>query len=147
VPYYRQRKYTTNGDDQRIASGWEMRLLEAEARLRQTTPDVTGAMALINRVRTRNVSDNGGQRLAAVTATNATDAWSALKRERYIELWLEGTRLADERRWAATNTPGSLDTPNFETRSTLFSQNPRSYCFDIPDSERDLNPNVPPVGG
>src|SRR5688572_33392808 len=124
-----------------------MRLLEAEARLRQATPDVTGAMTLINAVRTRNVSDNGGQRLAPVTAANVTEAWSALKRERYVELWLEGHRLADDRRWAATNTPGSNDLPAFEQQSTLFTQNPRSFCFDIPTSERDLNPNVPPVGG
>jgi hypothetical protein len=75
------------------------------------------------------------------------DAWSALKRERYIELWLEGHRLADERRWAATNAPGSNDTPAFEQQSTLFSQNPRSYCLDIPVSERDRNPNVPGLSG
>jgi hypothetical protein len=147
VPYMRQRKYVDRGDDQRLTSGWEMRLLEAEAKLRASTPDVTGAMALINKVRTRNVSDLNDQPLAPVTATSATDAWSALKRERYIELWLEGHRLSDERRWAATNTPGSNDTPNFEARSTLFTQNPRSYCFDIPDAERNLNPNVPAVGG
>jgi hypothetical protein len=147
VPYLRQRKYTDRGDDIRLTSGWEMRLLEAEARLRQATPDVAGAMTLINAVRTRNVSDNGGQRLAPVTAANATEAWSALKRERYIELWLEGHRLADDRRWAATNTPGGNDLPAFEPLSTLFTQNPRSFCFDIPNSERDLNPNVPPVGG
>jgi hypothetical protein len=147
VPYTRQTKYLDRNADQRLASGWEMRLLEAEAKLRAATPDVAGAMALINRVRTRNVSDVTGQPLAARTAANPVEAWSALKRERYVELWLEGHRLADERRWAASNTPGSLDTPAFETLSTLFTSNPRSYCFDIPDSERDLNPNVPPSGG
>ena len=61
------------------------------------------------------------QPLPEVTATTLADAWSALKRERYIELWLEGQRLADECRWAATNTPGSNDTPNFEELSSLFS--------------------------
>jgi hypothetical protein len=147
VPYLRQRKYTDRGDDIRLASGAEMRLIEAEAMLRAGTPNVTGAMALINEVRTRIRSDNGNTPLSPYTATTVTDAWSALKRERYIELWLEGHRLADERRWAATNAPGSNDTPNFEALSTLFSQNPRSYCLDIPNSERDRNPNVPPVGG
>jgi hypothetical protein len=147
VPYYRQRKYVDRGDDQRLSSGWEMRLIEAEAKLRASTPDVAGAMALINKVRTRIKSDSNGQNLAPATATNATEAWSALKRERLVELWLEGARLADERRWAATNTPGSNDTPDFESRSPLFSQNPRTYCFDVPTNERDLNPNVPGVGG
>jgi hypothetical protein len=148
VPYLRQRKYIDRGDDIRLAGGAEMRLIEAEALLRGGTPNVTGAMTLINAVRTRIRSDNtGNPALAPYTATTAVDAWSALKRERYIELWLEGHRLADERRWAATNAPGSNDTPNFEALSTLFSQNPRSYCLDIPNSERDRNPNVPPVGG
>ena len=146
VAYYRQRKYIDRGDDQRLASGWEMRLIEAEAKLRASTPDITGAMTLINKVRTRIVSDLNGQRLTGYTATTLVDAWSALKRERYIELWLEGARLADERRWG-TATPGSNDTPNFEVRSSLFTQNPRTYCFDVPTDERDLNPNVPGVGG
>jgi hypothetical protein len=147
VPYLRQRKYVDRGDDIRLTSGWEMRLLEAEARLRATPADVAGAMERINAVRTRNVSEIDGSPLAPAQAADATEAWSALKRERYIELWLEGERLADERRWAATNTPGDLDTPAFEPLSPLFTQNPRSYCFDIPDSERDLNPNVPSAGG
>jgi len=147
VPYTRQRKYTSRSDDQNLASGWEMRLIEAEAKLRATTPDVASAMALINKVRTRNVSDVTKQPLQPWQATTLTDAWTFLKRERYIELWLEGHRLPDERRWAATNTPGSLDTPQFEKLSTLFTQNPRSYCFDIPESERNLNPNVPGLGG
>jgi hypothetical protein len=147
VPYYRQRKYVDRGDDQRLSSGWEMRLIEAEAKLRASPADIAGAMALVNKVHTRITSETTNQRLAPVSASTAEEAWSALKRERLIELWLEGHRLADERRWAATQTPGNNDTPNFETRSTLFTQNPRTYCFDIPDSERDLNPNVPGAGG
>jgi hypothetical protein len=37
----------------------------------------------------------------------------------------------------------SSSDPNFEAQSRLFSQNPRSLCFDILDTERDANPNVP----
>ena len=122
VPYLRQRKYVDRGDDQRLVSGWEMRLVEAEAKLRAGTPDIQGAMALINEVRTRNVSTVTDQPLQPYSATTAAEAWSALKRERYIELWLEGHRLADERRWQATNTPGSNDTPNFEALSPRCSR-------------------------
>jgi hypothetical protein len=150
VPYNPQRKYTTRTDDINLASGWEMRLIEAEAKL--SSGDWEGAMTLINRVRTRNVSDLTGAPLEPWVASSAEEAWTFLKRERYIELWLEGRRLGDERRWMADNIPGSLDTPTWEDAShpghtNLFLQNPRSFCFDIPESERDRNPNVPASGG
>jgi hypothetical protein len=152
-PFKRQLKYISRDSDFRLVSGWEMRLVEAEAILQGAgSGDFNDALALINQVRTRNLSDLDGQPLAAVTAADATETWTALKRERYIELWLEGRRMGDERRWAATSTPGDLDTPNWEDPSDpgytpLFTDNPRSYCFDIPEAERDRNPNVPAPGG
>ena len=152
VEWLPQGKYLDRNDDMRMASGWEMRLLEAEALLEQGS--WAAAMVLINEVRTRNLSDNDGQPLAPWAAADATEAWTRLKSERYIELWLEGRRLPDERRWAANGTPGALDTPDWEdpsilpgSRTTIFTRNPRSYCLDIPDQERELNPNVPLVGG
>jgi starch-binding outer membrane protein, SusD/RagB family len=139
VPFTFQLKYKTRNDDMRLTSGWEMRLLEAEAKL--IANDMAGAMTLINKVRTRNVSTKTNRALDPWVATNLTDAWTYLKRERMIELWLEGRRLGDQRRWQELNRPGSIDLPNFEAVSTLFKQNPRSSCFDIPDSERNANPN------
>ncbi|MSR36356.1 MAG: RagB/SusD family nutrient uptake outer membrane protein [Gemmatimonadetes bacterium] len=139
VPFTYQTKYKTRNDDQRLTSGWEMRLLEAEAKL--IASDIPGAMALINKVRTRNVSTKTGQALAPWVANSSDEAWTALKRERMVELWLEGRRLGDQRRWAASNRPGSIDLPNFEAVSTIFKANPRSLCFDIPDSERNANTN------
>lgn len=147
VPYKPQAKYTSRTADVRLSSGAEMRLIEAEAAL-EMSGDWNAAMTLINGVRTSNISVNDGVTpLDPWVATNLTEAWSFLKRERYIEFWLEGRRAPDERRWAEDGTPGDLDTPDFESLSTLFSQNPRSYCFDIPDAERDRNPNVPTTGG
>ena len=140
VPFTFQTKYKTRNDDMRLTSGWEMRLLEAEAKL-VTSSDIAGAMALINKVRTRNVSTKTNRALDPWTATNLTDAWTALKRERMIELWLEGRRLGDQRRWDAAKSPGSIDLPNFEAISSIFRANPRSLCFDIPDSERNANSN------
>jgi starch-binding outer membrane protein, SusD/RagB family len=148
VPWSFQLKYTTRDDDIRLASGWEMRLLEAEAILEGAVPgDHLDAMALINAVRTRNVSDTNGLPLVPWVAANAEDAWTYLKRERAIELWLEGRRMGDERRWMENNTPGELDTPDWDGISPLFTERPRSFCFDIPDSERDSNPNVPATSG
>jgi hypothetical protein len=69
--------------------------------------------------------------LAPWTATNATEAWTALKRERGIELWLEGRRLGDFRRWAALNRPGDQE-----------NMTGRNLCFPIPLSELETNPNL-----
>jgi starch-binding outer membrane protein, SusD/RagB family len=140
VPWTNQLKYRSRNDDTRLVSGWEMRLLEAEARL--VAGDLSGAMALINRVRTRNVSNTTGQALSPWTAGSIEEGWTFLKRERGIELWLEGRRLGDQRRWIDQNRPGSIDLPDFEAVSTVFRNNPRTLCFDIPLSERNSNPNI-----
>ncbi len=154
VPYKPQRKYTSRSDDMNLSSGWEMRLIEAEAILRGAgSGSVSDAMALINYVRTRNASDHDGQTLEPWVASNTEDAWTFLKRERAIEMWLEGRRVGDERRWTQDGTPGTLDIPAWEDPShpghtPLFIDNPRGpLCFDITSAERDRNPNVPAVGG
>ena len=170
VPYLPMLKYTSRSDDVNIASGAEMRLIQAEAILRGAGGGSVGAaMDLINQVRTRKMADvtnadgfvsEGGTPLAAVTAANAEEAWTHLKRERRIEMWLEGRAAPDERRWNRTSAPGAIDIPNWEDPShpghtPLFNEYPRgvsngvpnSFCFDIPGAERDRNPNVPGVGG
>lgn len=161
VPYKPQQKYTSRSDDIHLASGWEMRLVQAEAILQGAQGgDYNDAMALINQVRTRNISDfdldsNGmmDDALSPWTAANATDAWTFVKRERGIELWLEGRRMGDMRRWAELGTPGTVDDPNWEDPSNpgytpLFEEYTRGpFCWDIPGSERDANPNVPSAGG
>jgi hypothetical protein len=153
VPYKPQLKFTSRTQDVNLASGWEMKLVQAEAILRGAGSGlVDDAMDLINEVRTRNVSDNDDLPLQALTAADATEAWTHLKRERRIELWLEGRSAGDERRWADTNAPGTLDIPDWNDPShpgytPLFDQYPRDrLCLDVPDSERDRNPNVPAVG-
>ena len=100
VPFYPEAKHSTSASPIRLASGREMRLIEAEAKLRSS--DVAGAMTLINTVRTNAAT-------TAVTATTLDEGWRLLKRERGIELWLETRRLGDLRRWKAANTPGALD--------------------------------------
>ena len=94
VPWYFQTKFNKREAPINLSSGWEMRLLEAEAKL--VANDVAGAATLINAHRV-------SLGLAPWPAASATDAWTALKRERGIELWLEARRLGDLRRWAAAN--------------------------------------------
>lgn len=121
VPWYFELKFAAKDSPINLSTGWEMRLIEAEAKL--SGGDVAGAMTLINGHR---VALN----LAPWVAATATDAWTALKRERGIELWLEARRLGDVRRWATNSTPGTSD-----------DMAGRDVCFVTPRSEKESNPN------
>lgn len=141
VPFYPALKYTSPADDMDLSSGTEMRLIEAESMLRGG--DVAGAMAKINAIRTAAGAP-------AATAATSAEAWTVLKRERGIELWLEGRRLGDLRRWASDTADGGslhpLETPsgNAQVGSHLVQQD---LCFPIPPSEQDTNPLVPKAQG
>lgn len=126
VRWYFQTKYPTLASPINLVSGWEMRLIEAEVKL--VAGDLDGALTSINGRRTALA-------LAPVTATSLAEGWAALKRERGIELWLEGRRLGDLRRWAALNRPGALD-PKEEIPG-------RDLCFATPLSEKQTNINFP----
>jgi hypothetical protein len=76
------------------------------------------------------------------TPSAIKDAWTLLKRERGIELWLEGRRIGDFRRWIATGTPGDLDP--LETLGTASYLEGQETCFPLSQGEIDTNPNVKP---
>jgi starch-binding outer membrane protein, SusD/RagB family len=152
VPCTQQQKYTSRDDDIAVSTGAEMRLIEAEAMMRLNPGSWPQAMEIINANRTRYVSDHSREPLEPWTANNLDEAWSMLMRERGMELWLEGRRFADMRRWERyireygtmelnsagvletlelpRTTPGTLDWPCFECVMTnpainLFTQNLR----------------------
>jgi hypothetical protein len=118
-----------------------MLLVEAEGILQQQgAAGVAAAMALINQVRTRNISDNTGVALPAVATTDfdpdpLTGAWMALKQERRIEMWGENRRFGDLRRWSIQNTPGT---------QPMEDVSGRSICFPVATVEVDTNQNVDP---
>lgn len=141
VPYWWQRKFTSENDAYRLSSGREMALIKAEATL-ATGGDYRSAMALINSLRVGLISDETGQPLSPWVAENATDAWTFLKRERNIEMWMEARRLGDLRRWSENDTPGTPDRPDFEAIAPLFEQYTPVQCYPIPDQELNTNPNL-----
>src|SRR6266550_8527528 len=133
VPWLFPTKYTGRTSPINLSTGREMRLVEAEIALR--AGDWPTAMSKINGIRTAVISDTtGGQPLAPWPATNITEAWTALKRERGIVLWLEARRLGDERRWVESTTPGDMEDMSDRVR----------LCFPIGLDERRANPSVGP---
>ena len=133
VPWYAETKFNKKESGINLSSGWEMRLIEAESKLKGG--DVTGAMALVNKHRV-------ALGLTAWSAATTTDAWTMLKRERGIELWMEARRLGDLRRWKATNTPGVLSDFEIAGGAKSYLDAAQDLCYPIPLSETQTNPNL-----
>jgi len=136
VPWYPQMKYADPAADIRLSSGHEMRLIEAEDML--NNGKMSEAVDIINGIRDIVGVDH-------IAPTTMDEAWAMLKRERGIELWLEGRRLGDLRRWKENNTPGALG--HLEQVNADSHLTRQDLCFPIPPSEQDTNPNVPKATG
>lgn len=133
IPWYPQMKYTAKTAAINLATGREMRLIEAEDALRKG--QWQDAMTIIDQLRT-------SVGVAPWPApANAAEAWARLKRERGIELWLEGRRLNDLRRWKAEGTPGALDP--LEIVGDAAHLTSQDLCFPFSRGEIDTNPNIP----
>lgn len=132
VNWWPQTKYTDKTSPVNLSTGREMRLIEAEAKLRNN--DWQAAMAIINQLRTAVGAPT-------VSASSMTEAWMRLKRERGIEFWLEGRRLGDLRRWKQNNTPGDLDP--LEVPGAASYLKGQDLCFPFSQAEIDTNPNIP----
>ncbi|HET9983940.1 MAG TPA: RagB/SusD family nutrient uptake outer membrane protein [Longimicrobiales bacterium] len=130
VPWLFPLKYTGRDSPIDLSTGREMRLVEAEVALR--AGDWQTAMAKINALRAAVISNKTKAPLEPVAASGPAEAWTALKRERGIELWLEARRLGDERRWVESKTPGAMEDVSDRVR----------LCFPIGLGERRSNANV-----
>jgi starch-binding outer membrane protein, SusD/RagB family len=130
VPWLFQTKYTSRTSPMNLSSGREMILIRAEVALR--AGDWQQALTLVNSLRQGLVSDHTGEPLPLWTASNATEAWTALKRERGIELWLETRRLGDLWRWVENDVPGEMEDTSDRIR----------LCFPVATSELQTNPNI-----
>jgi hypothetical protein len=150
-PFYRQRKFQSYDDDIAVVRGTEMRLIEAEALLRDG--QFLDAVARINEVREyRNATD--GYSLAPVTAASVDEAWPLLMRERGLELWLEGKRLPDIRRWMRSPGVVPFSVIRDEARGEPASADPwvnvltadiidqvGDMCLPVSKNEIDSNQN------
>src|SRR5437899_1561489 len=133
VPFWPEAKYATTAAPVRLSSGWFM--LSA------------AAVDSMNR-RRANLS------LPLYDRTVSLDsAWTLLKTERAVELWLETRRLGDLRRWITHNVPGAYIDGTYRGSSTDFlhatpietmtAPAVRALCFAVGRNERETNPNVP----
>lgn len=120
TPFFRQDKYVTLADPIPLAKGTEMLLIQAEAALRNS--DIDGMTGFINQERAVYGLD-------PVDPPGSTeDAWTLLQHERGADLWLEGRRFWDLRRWYAEGTNDFLDG--------------RAKCIPFGQSELASNPNL-----
>ena len=100
-----------------------MQLRLAEARLRQS--DWQGALSILNQLRAE-------ASMPAASATGLEETWALLKRERAVELWIEGRGLNDAYRYEKESTPGA----------PVQSLAGRDKCFPIGETEINTNPNI-----
>ena len=141
VPWYPQMKFDEKGSEVNVASGWEMRLIRAEAAL--------AANDLVEAATQMNVR-RAGLALADVGPfATLADGYTALKTERAAELWLEARRMGDIRRWHENNIPGTYIDGNYRDASQV-NQFPtkvedltgRDRAFYVGKSEAETNSAV-----
>ncbi len=123
TPWIAQMKYPTEGTNIPIAKGTEMLLIRAEMELRLNN-DVDAAIDLMNEGRNYHGLDD-------IEADNPEEAWDHLHYERGADMWIEGRRFWDLRRWAEDDGPAYH--PFLEGRDN---------CVPIGRGELDMNDNL-----
>jgi starch-binding outer membrane protein, SusD/RagB family len=160
IIWYRQQKYSASagyGAPVTVASGREMRLIEAEVALR--AGDIPTAMGFLNGIRTNQISRGGtavaaGANLPAYPVPGTLqEAWMNLFHERRIELWLEARSMGDLRRWVADGTYGTMIVPgtfgnngaaaNAVTAASEDVADRVRLCIPLTRGERQTNSNLP----
>ncbi|QJR34464.1 hypothetical protein [Gemmatimonas groenlandica] len=128
--FYQQAKFTGYASNIRLASKLEADYIAAEASANTTTQ-----LALIDARRTAN-----GQ-TAYAGATDAASVKTELFNQRALEFYLEGKRLADFRRSAASvgTTVTATGQPYFKPG---YGNTGSQTCYPLPRAERDNNPNM-----
>lgn len=130
-----------------VIKGTEMRLIEAEAMIREVSTWQEG-LQIINDLR-ENIE--AVPSLLPWTAATQDEAFKALVRERAIVLWNEGRRGADLYRWSIERgyqpSDDEIITTMVEKAKAFgysgFVENAyRAICFPISEWVRSTNPNI-----
>jgi hypothetical protein len=145
--HYMQQKYPDYGSDVPVATGVDMRLIEAEAAIMDN--DMTAFKTAIDAVRDQYGLDpltaepaSAGS-LEYPNAYNANtgdvsdpgvDAWSILDAERLLTTWGEARRHWDLHRWNHPFLDGGIVFWDAEDR--------RASCYPVPEDECQLNDNL-----
>ena len=128
--------YRVNGFGAATTTPWpvylpgEMALIKAEAYARQSTPDLTNALAELNKIVTKSPANDPfgvGADLPPIAGPfTQQQILDLIYKHRSIELYMSGLRLEDMRRFGRPNT-----------------ERKRNF-LPYPFLERDNNPNTPP---
>jgi starch-binding outer membrane protein, SusD/RagB family len=135
-PLWYAFKFDSRNSPIPVVKGTEMRLIEAEAALVQNQ-DVETAVTRINEVR----------ELHGLSAHNAADfdadsAWELLMKEKGLELWLEGRRIADLRRWAEIPGYVPFDVVREDNDNPINVLDVEAMCLEVSSNEINSNPNI-----
>jgi hypothetical protein len=134
VQYWQQRKHIREDGPIELSSGREAMLIRAEARLR--AGDWQGAMAIVNEIRTT-------VGVATKQAANSEEAWTIMKLEKLIELWLEGRALGERRRWFGDGS-GNVAPGALPASLRMDDRMGKDRCYPISQQELETNPNLKP---
>jgi hypothetical protein len=141
-PRYAQHKYLSEDADMEMVTGTEMLLIRAEVALRQgRLGDFTNYINQ-HRAHFKLAPITQPATAGALEYPNAQDdGWSILDRERYLDLWLEGRRFYDLRRWRHPFWyVGNHLTPDHDA---LLPAGARlHFCLPIPEDECRTNPLI-----
>jgi starch-binding outer membrane protein, SusD/RagB family len=125
-------KYPTISTAMPIARYAEAQLIVAEARV--AASDLAGAQTAINNARN---SGRTGMPQYDATGQTAAQVKAQIIEERRRELFLEGHRLGDIRRYGVTLSPATGS--DYVTGGGKYGD---QSCFPLPDVERINNPNI-----
>ena len=132
TPQLMQNKYVEEGSDVALTKGAEMRLIEAEALIRDG--QWQAGLDIVNSLR----ADAGVEPWSASTQA---EAFEALKKERAIVLWLEARRAGDVFRWGGDPAEDPILVA-MKANAPHIRLEDRATCHPFSDVMLATNPNL-----